>query len=228
MTEVILFADKARGIFGHKDGRIFLTERGTFDLHQSPFIVSTPYRIIVKEELDPYFLVFVECGYMYLFNNDTRICENCIQLPSNIGVIESVDISTKDKFKITSSKCTYLFNNGYFQILSEPVDSLVVKEDQRVNGQIAEYENEVQTAILFKDIEMYEAALEKYFFYLAAYSTTDTFISTWYELIKAETPFGHQVLNVYKNMIELLSSIDRIIPFAEEMQISIDKLHINE
>ncbi|OHT03393.1 hypothetical protein TRFO_29194 [Tritrichomonas foetus] len=222
MDSELFFADIERGIFGSRSGNLYLTDPGTYNLRDDPFVVPYPFRIIIKDEYDPYIVIFTETGYMYILNIVDMQFKLKTVLPPEVGVIDSFEILDEGASVILkANKGSYKYENGWVN-LAEPLDSLIVKDDQKVFAQATQLENELCAAIHVKSIEKFSDAMQKYLLYLANYSTEDVFIQIWYDLIKQDYPFEKsEVHDIMEKCIHLLSTVDRLSSYVDELNMSI-------
>ena len=222
MDSEIFFADIKRGIFGSRSGNLYLTNPGTFNLVDDPFIVPYPFRIIVSDDYDPFAVIFTESGYVYIMNLAKFKWELKAKLPVDVGVIDSLQVKDDGKsIELRSNKGSFLFQNGWMR-LSQPLESLIVKEDQKVYAQATQLENDICTAKLNEDFDKFTEAVQRYLIYLANYSTEDVLIRIWYDLIKQSYPFDKEkLLHLWDDAILLLSTVDRLSAYIDELKMSI-------
>ncbi|KAH0788604.1 hypothetical protein GPJ56_007286 [Histomonas meleagridis] len=219
------FADKARGIFASKNGRLYVTKPGTFDLYAAPFIIPTPFRIIVDEKYDPFVLIFTKCGHLYILNSVENRWVLQTKLPSIAGVIDSVDLLHDGKNVILkTNKGAFLYDSGWV-VLSEPIESLVIKADQKIFAQCSSLENEIAAAIYLHDYDFLVEAILRYVVYLANYAPENAFLSLWYDLIKSNYPFEKEEMKqLWARAIDVLASIDRVSQSIDELQMSVESI----
>ncbi|KAK8886485.1 hypothetical protein M9Y10_041948 [Tritrichomonas musculus] len=229
MDDDIFFIDDKRGIFGSKNGNIYITIPGSYDLRDDPFVVPFPYRIVVKDEYDPFAVIFTESGYIYVLNIQLLKWHLKTTLPPNIGVIDSLEIKNDgNSILLMSNRNSYIYQNGWI-CLSEQIESLIVKRDQKLFAQATQLENDICTAKLMGDFEQFVNAIEKYLIYVANYSSNEIFIKIWYDLIKQKYPFNSEdIHNMWSKCINLISTIDRLLPFKDELKMSIGEGSILE
>lgn len=224
MDEDIEFMDVERGIFGGKNGNLYLTEPGTCELKDEPFVVPYPYKIYVKEEYDPFAVIFTESGYIYILNFQTQRWHLKTLLPPKIGVIDSLEIKDDgNSVLLKSSQSSYIYQNGWvcIQISLKP---LIVKEDQKVFAQSAQLENEICAAKFSGNFEAFQEAMKRYLVFLADYTTADIFIQTWYDVIKQKYPSTFSSEDIHKlwiDCIDLISTIQNTSSMKDELLLTI-------
>lgn len=222
MEESIVFADKSRGVFASNIGNLYLTEPNTFDLHSSPFIIPTPFRILVHEKYDPYIIVITQSNIIYILDRKQEKWVLQTDAPMVSMVIDSIDLIHGGKnVVLKTTKGTFLYDDGWY-VLSEPFDSLVVKADQKIAAQCSCLENEIMAADFLNDFELFCEAMMKYLVFLASFAPEKVFLEIWYDIIKADFHFDKEKINnLWIKIIDTLSSIDRVTQFIDELKMSI-------
>ena len=216
--------DIERGIFGGKNGNLYITDPNTFNLKDDPFVVPYPYRIYVKKEWDPYAVIFTESGYIDVLNYETLRWHLKTLLPPNIGVIDSLELKDDgNSVLLKSNQSTYVYQNGWVNthISMQP---LMIKEDQKIWAQSAQLENEICAAKSSGDLKGFRKSMKKYLINLATYTTNEIFIKIWYDVIKQKYPFNPEdVHNVWVKCINLLSTLTSLSSIKDELKMSIDE-----
>lgn len=222
MDDDIFFVDMERGIFGGRNGNLYLTDSNTCNLKDDPFVVPYPYRIVVKEEYDPYAIIFTESGYIYILNFQTLKWHLKVLLPPDIGVIDSLEIRDDgESVFLKSNQISYLYQNGWIN-LPESFESLIVKEDQKVFAQSTQLENEICSAKLCGDLKQFRKAMKRYLIYLANYTSNDTFIQIWYDVINQKYPFDpDDIHQVWIKCINYLSTLNSLSSLIDEIKMSV-------
>jgi hypothetical protein len=229
MAEGLVFADRSRGIYASKSGAIYICDRGTFDLKAAPLAVPVPFRIILSDVHDPFMIVFSGAGYVHVYDMSADQWTLEVDLPVNVGVVNWVTIKNEGKMIImNATRGVFCYQNGW-TMLSEPADSLVVKLDSTVNAQATVLETAIAAAVQMNDVVDFEQAVLKYLVYLATYAPIEAFLSNWYSLIAEKSPFeGNLARDLWKRILGLLSGLDRIDPFMEELKMSVEQIPIGE
>lgn len=217
-----LFADAERGIYATADHCLWFVDPLKKEVKAMPAKFTSNFRVITHQDYDPYILIFEDSGYLSIFNFNTTICVLSTKFPAQIGIIESVTLNHKtEKLQVSlkSNKATYLYSEGNWTIQSEPIESLVAKTDNKVPSQKAELENEINSAIKDQNLSAFGEAMNRYIFFLALYSTPNTFLSAWYESIKIPTPFKQEdVNNIFLGIIDLLGTVDKVSGYLDELR----------
>ena len=223
--DTFTFVDKQRGVYAAKTGAVYLCEPNTFKLRSSPIAVPVPFRIVTGNDLDPFLVVFSKDGYVQLYDLEARKWSLKAQLPANMGVIDSVAIRNKgENLIVKSSRGVLYYDSGAWTIMSEPLELLIVEQEQKLFAQCTELENEIAAAVELGDFDEYSKSLEKYILCLARYAPTDAFIEIWYSMLASETPFEPQMIqNLWNEMLDLLSSMERVAPLMDELQMSLKR-----
>lgn len=225
MDEDIFFADFNRGIFASRNGNLYITEPGSYELRDDPFVIPYPFRVVPDNSKDDnqFITIFTDSGYIYVLNLLTLKWEFKSLLPPDIGVIETMEIlDNGSSVLLTSNQKSYIYANGWIE-KSESVESLMVKDDQRVTAQITQLENEICAAKYSKDIDKFRAAIESYLICLANFSKEEVFIPIWYDIVKNQKyPFdSHELHEVWSECINLLKTVDRLQSKIDELIMSI-------
>lgn len=224
----ISFADKTRGIYAAKNGAVYICEPNTFTMKCSPLAVPAPFRILTGEGYDPLIIVFTESGNMMFYNYVELRWVLKTTLPPNVGTIDAIQIFGDGELNIAmkTSRGEFSFRNGGWSIISEPLELLVVQQDQKIFAQCSELENQIAAAISFGNFEMYEHELQRYLLCLAGYAPLEAFVAIWYSLIATKLPpeFNKdKVDEMWWRNLELVSSMDRVASLVDELRMSLMK-----
>ena len=223
--DTFTFVDKQRGVYAAKTGAVYICEPNTFRLRSSPIAVPVPFRIITGNDLDPFLVVFSKDGYVQLYNLEERKWSLKAHLPANAGVIDSVSVRNNGQSLIVkSSRGTLHYDSGAWSILSEPLELLIVEQEQKIYAQCTELENEIAAAVELGNFDEYSLAMQKYILCLARYASVDAFIEIWYSMLATTTEFDQeQVRGLWAEILDLLSSMERVAPLMEELQMSLKR-----
>ena len=227
------FVDKQRGLWSTTDGKLYITYPGTKKLIKSPLIFTAPCRILVSEKYDPYALILTANGYLFVFDIDNCKVIMSDLLPANTGVAETLDFN-EDKTQIimTTNHGIFTHNipgNGekaesHWNIIEEPLDCLETNPDSKSFAQCARIEGEIAASLEQKNFAAYSESVKKYFLFVATYLPNPTFIAAWYEIINSPKPFmDAEVKELFSEIIGLLSSVERVAPLIDELEMSLEK-----
>lgn len=220
--ESIVFADKARGVFASSTGNLYLTTPNTFDLHSSPFVVPTPFRILVHEKYDPFLIVLTQSSIIYVLDRAQEKWVLQTTLPMVPMAIDSIDlIRDARNVVLKTTKGTFLYDDGWY-VMAEPFNSLVVKVDQKIAAQCSCLENEIMAANFMRDFDMFSEAAMKYLVFLASFAPEKVFLEIWYDLIRADFSFDREELcRMWMGMTDTLGSVDRVAQLIDELKMSL-------
>ena len=92
-------------------------------------------------------------------------------------------------------------------------------------AQCARIEGEIAAAVEANDFANFSENVKKYFLFVATYLPNPTFIAAWYEMINSKSPFNaDDVKSLFSEIIGLLSSVERVAPLIDELEMSLDSL----
>jgi hypothetical protein len=181
--------------------------------------------VITSDHLDPFFVVFSDVGCIHVYDTIAAQWTLEAELPISAGVINSVQVrGDGDKVILNATRGTFYYDKGWV-MLSEPTEPLVVKLDQTVFAQAAALETAIAAAIQLIDFDEFEQATLKYLVFLATYAPIDAFLSNWYSLIVGKNPFELPIVrDMWHRILEILSALDRVAPYVEELKMSMDQI----
>ena len=227
------FADKSRGLWATQDGKLYITEPGTNKLIKSPLIFTAPYRILVSERYDPYAIILTSNGHLFIFDIKNHRVIMSDLLPVNTGVAETLEFNEdKSKIIMTTNHGVFTHNipkgeetaESHWNIIEEPLEFLETNPDSKSYAQCARIEGEIAAAVEQKDFAAYAENIKKYFLFVATYLPNPTFIAAWYEIINSPKPFmDDQIKDLFTELIGLLSSVERVAPLIDELEMSLEK-----
>ncbi|OHS95971.1 hypothetical protein TRFO_37865 [Tritrichomonas foetus] len=219
--EGIFFADRARGIYGLNDGSFFLTYPNTFTPICSPFYIPPPYRIYTSSEIDPYIACFSNNGVIFIFNAEKYQCVITATLPPIKSIITKVKILSGGKRIELITEGEKLLYDGYWRLIEEDPDKLVIKSDQKIVSQCSVLEDEVCNACREGDIDAFKKSVERYCIYLAEYTPVDKFLDSWFELVNRTSKMGPKALQILSDVIDILGSFELVQPHIDELRMAI-------
>ena len=217
----VFFADKTRGIFAKSDGSLIFTT-GDFNLLCSPFYIPPPFRVYVDNSLDPFVVCFSQKGVMFIFNYKTAICVITTKLPISHCVITKINIRKKGTIvELITNKESYIYN-GNWSVLNEDPEKLIPKDNSKFLAQCTLLENDIVIACQKKDMDDLQLSVDKYVLYIANNLSAEKFMSLWHDLIKKLiTQLGSSVIENLKNSVQVLQSVDSILPYTDELYMSL-------
>lgn len=221
-----MFVDKERGIYAERNGAVYICKPGTFELKCPPLAIPSPFRILTGDAYDPLMVVFLQAGYIQLYNFVEMKWILKTSLPTNAGIIYSISVAEEPQLSVTlkTSRGEYYFKDDGWSILSEPLELLVVQQDQKIFAQFSELENKIAAAIDLEDFDAFKNELQKYLLCLARYASLEAFISIWYSLLRMDVPFGNKPMaDMWWVNIDLLSNMERVTPLLDELRMSLEK-----
>lgn len=222
----LYYADKQKGIFVYSDGRIYFTNKGTYELLNSPHIIPFPFKIIIEDELDPYFIAITETGIIFIFCLSDQSLKFSVKLPSNVGNIRKIHLN-KDTMEISinSSNGIFVYSNNHWSQVNEPIYTIRSDQNAKIFAQCSQLEMELANCGANKDCNGYYEYASKYLLYLAQYTNPDVFISMWYEVVRESKDL--LTVDNWKEILELVLCVDKIQPLEDELLSSINHIQTN-
>jgi hypothetical protein len=224
-TETFFFVDKARGIYAAWTGALYICRPHTFDLLGCPMALPTPYRVVTQDSLDPFIVIFTGVGHIHVCNTMTNSITLRIPVPGVPAVIQQVSVRNDGRNLIlATTRGVYYYEDGW-TVLSEPIESLLVKADQKVFAQCACFENDILSAAKLDDFEEFQNGSSLYLRYMATYAPIQAFVGGWYSIIGGSFPFDRaRLLELWRAILDELAAIDRIANLIDELKLSLSNL----
>jgi hypothetical protein len=168
-------------------------------------------------------VVVTEVGYIYIYNRSNTRLVLYTKLPQANAIVSSVELQNEGTaINLTTSQGTFCFDSTW-TLVSEPLESLVIKSDEKSVAQLTVLENDLAAAVQMENLEAYEKAASRYLLFLASYGPLDAFVTNWYSVIEEPLPFQRdQVHQIWIRIIEDLSMIDRVSSWVDELRLSLN------
>lgn len=219
--EGIIIADKKRGVFAQADGTLFFTEPNTFKTICPPFFVPPPFRIYIADDIYPFIIAFCQDGVIFVFDVKNCKCTITTTLPPIKCIITKAKVLSEGKIiELTTENGKFRYD-GYWRIIEEDTDKLVVHVDQKVNSEYSKLENEICEACNLKNMAIFKRAVERYCVYMAQHSSFEKFMECWFDLINRSTKLGKIAIAILKDSVDTLEGFELIQPHIDELRMAL-------
>jgi hypothetical protein len=178
---------------------------------------------VTHTTLDPFIVIFTNVGQVHVCNVLTNSITLHITVPSVAAVIQQVSVRNEGRnLMLTTTRGSYYYDDGW-TILSEPIESLLVKADQRVFAQCACFENDILSAAKLENFEEFQNSCSLYLRYMATFAPIDAFVAGWYSVISGSFAFDRPLLEgLWRRILDELAAIARVAKLLDELKLSLD------